>query len=453
MFFLFALLVLVNAVADNEKVILQYRYEVAGLPINMLDFGLALMLIVAIATMSRPKYQADRTHRVLFWTIGFLVFSLAFGVFGALKNNVELRYWVTVSRNVLMLPLCIFLGYHVVRTPRHALWASYVMILASVASGIFVLLFVRETGEVLSTFDKLRKTSYGGDAGLLGMCFLAFAVVSRLRFLPTILSVLLILFSAVCFFSLPHRSNWVMAVLTLLFSLLVLPRVTFGRKLGYSLFLGAAMGVTMLAAIGAYSQLTGRNFQEYIEQRINSLMPWAVEEAGNKDVKAWETRIPGAVREFQMWTESPLTGKGFGIQMEEEESRLSEGAGGFNHNVWTASLAQSGVWGLLGYILPSISSMLIGFRLVRESNDKGLLYMGAMGAILGCATFFYSFMTMSINTQRQAIHLGLICGMVYRCRAIQLTMAREYAGYLDPGELPLEGWADDTLGLASAEGY
>jgi hypothetical protein len=106
--------------------------------------------------------------------------------------------------------------------------------------------------------------------------------------------------------------------------------------------------------------------------------------------------------------------------------------------VWTSSLAQSGILGLLGYMVPPVSMMLIGWRLVRQSNDKGLLYMGAMAAVVGCSAFLLSFMTLSINTQRQAISLGLLCGMVYRCRAIQLTMARarEYTGYLDEGELP-----------------
>jgi O-Antigen ligase len=438
MFILFVLLVLVNSLADNDKVILEYRYEVAGLPINMLDFGLAVMFVAALATMNRPKQHTDRTHPLLYWTIGFLSASVVCGIFGAFRNNVELRYWVTIMRNVMTLPLCIFLGYHLIRTPRHAKWATYVMILGSIGSGIFVLLFVRESGEALKTFDMLRSTTHGGDAGLYAMAFLAFAVIARAQFLPTWLSLALIPFSALCFFSLPHRSSWVTGAATMAFAVWLLPHVKFGRKAVFAFGLGALLSVSIVMAISAYSQLTGKDFGGYIENRLRSLLPGEDEYAGIADRKAWATRLPGVVREFELWIKSPLTGQGFGIQTQEEVGRMSEGAGSFRHNVWSASLAESGIFGLLGYMVPPITAMFIGFRLVRQAPDRGTLYLGALGAVVGCAAFFYSFMTLSINTQRIAIPLGLVCGMVYRCRAMQLTVAREYAGYVDsPEELSM----------------
>ena len=141
---------------------------------------------------------------------------------------------------------------------------------------------------------------------------------------------------------------------------------------------------------------------------------------------------------------------------------MSSGHGSFSHNVWTSSLAQSGILGLLGYMVPPISMMLIGWRMIRQSNDKNLLFMGALAAVVGCSAFLLSFMTLSINTQRQAITLGLLCGMLYRCRAIQLTMAREYAGYLEEGELPVYeqameadvyAWGPGSGGYGAGQSY
>jgi hypothetical protein len=437
MFLVFLLVFLVNSLADNDKFILKWRYEVAGLPINVLDFGIVLLLAVALATLNRPKYQTDRTHPLLFWSIGLLAGSLLMGVFGSLANGIPLRFWATGTRNLMMLPLCIFLGYHLISAPRMALWTTWVVVIGSIGSAIFVLLFVRESAEMLNSFDRLRKTSYGGDSGLYAMSFLAFTVVAGIRFAPRLMTWLLIPFLAVCYFSLPHRSSWVAGAGTLLFAMLVLPKVSILRRVGYTWVVQLTVGVCIIIGIGMYSQLTDRDFGQYVEKRLRTLMPWKDEDAGARDVKAWDSRIPGAVRELKIWMESPLTGQGFGNQADEEKYGFSEGAGGFSHNVWTASLAESGILGLLGYTLPPITMMLIGWRMIRQSNDRNLLFMGALGAVVGCSAFLLSFMTLSINTQRQAITLGLMCGMLYRCRAIQLTMAREYAGYLDEGELPV----------------
>jgi hypothetical protein len=452
MFWLFAILVLVNGTVDNEKVILYYRYEIAGLPINMLDFGLAVLFIIALALLNKPKFLVERTHPLLKWNIGILLVSFFLGILGAVRNEVDIRFWVTVARNVLMLPLCIFLGYHLITTPRTAKWATYVMVLASLGSALFVLLFVRETGEslsALSSFDKLRSTTYGGDAGLSAMAFLAFSLVAGARFFPTWVCLVMIPFAAVGFFSLPHRSAWVSGTGTVLFATMLLPRVKFGRKFSIGLVLFLTIVPTMFVAVAAYSKLTGKDFGSYVTRRIRSLLPGEQEEVRHK---AWESRLPAIKRELEIWLKNPLMGQGFGIQMHEEANGML--TGGARHNVWSSSLAESGIFGLLGYTLPPLTAMILGYRLVRQSTDLGTFYLGALGAISGCWALSISFMTLSINTQRQAIPLGLLCGMVYKCRDIQLTIAQQYgySDYAQTGELPLE-FAEGDIALASADAY
>ena len=435
MFWLFAILVLVNGTVDNEKVILRYRIDVGGMPINILDLGLGLMFIFAVASLNRAKFQVDRTHPALKWSLAVLIGSFLLGIFGAVRNDVELRYWATIARNVMTLPLCIFLGYHLIRTPRQVGWAAYFMVAASLGSAIFALLFVRETGEQISgltSCDRLRSTSYGGDLGLSAMAVLAFGMVAGARIFPTWVSLMLIPLAGVGYFSVPHRSNWVVGALTLVYAAFFLPRVKFGRRVSVSLALAVGLALCMFVAVGMYSRMTGRDFGEYVAKRLQSLLPG--DELGGQR-KAWASRLPGAKREFAIWMQNPAMGQGFGIQMEEEATGRSSGYGSFRHNVWTASLAESGIFGLLGYTLPPLFAMVIGYRLVRQAGDRGTLFMGALGSVVGCAALLFSPLTLSINIQRVAIPVGLACGMVFKTRAMQLTAAHQQ-GYLDPGDIP-----------------
>ena len=434
MMLLFAILMLVNYTTDKDRFLFAYRISVGGLPINILD-GLTLLgLALACFAMTRPTLEGERTHRGLYWVIGFNVLSIILGTVGAMINDVGMREVAWGVRSVGTLAGCVFIGYQVARTPAAAKWAAYVLLVSSALSAVVVLLFVQETGEALQTtgtsLDKLRNVSYGGDAGLLAAAFLCFALVDRVRVMPVWASLGVMLVGALGVYSLPHRSGWVMATGTLLFALLWLPRAPAGRKVRVAGGMVLLMAVVFGIAITAYSRATGRDFQKYLTTRVMSLLPG--EQSGVKG-KAWSTRTGPALVELQQWLKNPVMGQGFSIQAKLEQEMGLAGYG-FRHNVWTASLAESGPAGWAGYMLPPILCMVVGFRVVRARTDTGTLLVGAMAAVHGCAAFLISFMSFSINLQRQAIPLGLMCGLVLRCRAMQLSYLEQYAGYVEPGQ-------------------
>ena len=150
--------------------------------------------------------------------------------------------------------------------------------------------------------------------------------------------------------------------------------------------------------------------------------------------------MPAILLELKIWSESPIVGQGFAIQ-----SRVETELGvayGVNHNVWTSALAQCGLPGFLGYFVPSLGCLVVGFRMLRDQTERNLAIFGAFAAIAGAVALLWCTLSMSLNQQRPAIMMGLVFGMAFRARAMQLTLARQYEGYLEPG-----AWIDE------AEGY
>ncbi len=135
--------------------------------------------------------------------------------------------------------------------------------------------------------------------------------------------------------------------------------------------------------------------------------------------------------ELQLWSESPLIGKGFAVS-----ARFQAEAGtelGMNHNVWTAALAESGPIGLAAYFVPIFGTIIVGYRMWRDQTDRDLALLGALAAIVGFVAFLWGSLSLSINQQRLAILVGLMFGIAFRCRAMQLTLQRQqlYDGYED----------------------
>jgi hypothetical protein len=192
-----------------------------------------------------------------------------------------------------------------------------------------------------------------------------------------------------------------------------------GRRVALAALGGLVIGATLLTGAVVISRITGRDFQKYvIEKRLKQLAPWLDEET---KVTVTGTRLPGIIAELNLWMESPLIGNGFAVSSRVE---AEEGEMGMNHNVWTSSLAQYGPVGLFAFAVPVVGCMLVGYRLSRSDTDFYMSIFGALGSIVALTAFLLASITMSINQQRLAMLMGLIFGMTFRCRAMQLTLAR-----------------------------
>ncbi len=446
---LFAILVLLDFTLSTDFMF-NFRLEVAGLPLNVLDGLIVLTFVHQLVRSRRSDFRADRVHPLLVWSVVILVLAVLVGVMGSMMNGTRARDWITAMRNVAMLPLAIFIGYMVVRTPRSTRTITYIWLLGAVLSGIALLFLVRDTAEQVKwgkSFDQLRGIRQGGDAGLTAMAFFAFALVAGVRVLPRVLMVAFLLLSAAAFFSLPHRGNYVVGACTLLFAVLALPRVPWGRRLGMMAVGMVFMAVALLSMGAVISQLTGRDFKTYVvEKRIKELLPGFDEET---KTTVLATRLPGILAELSLWLENPLTGQGFAIgrQYEEEHGEIGMGT---NHNVWTSALAQMGPIGFLGYAIPVIGSIVVGFRIWRDQTDRDMSILGAIGAITGAYSFLWATISQTINQQRLAILVGLMFGIVFRVRAMQLTVARQQVeeAYGEPLYEPMGYDREDSLRVA-----
>src|SRR6266700_3800768 len=258
--FLFAILMFLNATVSND-LLFRFRWDIGGLPINAIDALTVLFLARQLFRSRSEDFQADRMHPLLAWSIALLLTASLFGIFGAITNGIGFRKWVTVLRNLLVLPMAILAGYNLVRSPRYAKPILYVWLIASYLSALSVLFMVRMTAEGVregSSFDQLRVIAYGGDAGLGAAALLAFAFVARVRLIRWWwLSLGLFLTAAVGYFSIPHRGNYLLGALTLLFAPIILPKVSWGRRLGMSTVGMVALAATLFAGVAAMSKFTG----------------------------------------------------------------------------------------------------------------------------------------------------------------------------------------------------
>ena len=422
---LFVILMLINCTVPNEM-LFDYRFDMGGFPVNALDVLLGLLFLQQVFAPGRDKFHTERTHPLLYWSLGLLVAAMFFGIAGAAIGGTGVRQYVTALRNLATLPASIFIGYTLLKNPQRVKPINYIWLFGSVLSAIALLFLIRETGEMVAqgkSLDELRLIRYGGDTGLAAAGLLAFVLVSRIRLLPRALTLGLFLLTVAGVFAPPHRGAYVTGVLILMFSALVLPRVPVGRRFGMATVGALVIGSTLLSGAIMMSRLTGRDFKTYvIEKRLKQLAPWLDEET---KVTVTGTRLPGIIAELKVWSESPLIGQGFAISTRVEAETGMEL--GMNHNVWTSALAQYGPVGFFAFAVPLVGAAVVGWRMVRAQTDLQTTILGALAAIMGTTAVIWATLSLSINQQRLAMLFGLMFGMAFRCRAMQLTLAKQQA--------------------------
>lgn len=444
MWILVAAAILVNSVANNRTFFLEYRIDFAGMPINILD-GLTLAGLLASFLPQRRAVLTGRPHPLLIWILVFFLLATLAGTFGAVIEEVRFSALVIGLRNTLTVPAAVWLGYRVIATPRKALTMGYVIALGSLLSAIFALVFVRDATETIAVeeaaFDLLRTPVVGGDAGLLLACLIPFCLVERSRLLGGWWGLPFLATCGAAMLLLPHRSAWLYAGVTIGFAAFILPRSNPRRKAGVTFACMLVLILAALVSLNVVTQLTGRDFKSYLGERLASMMP-----GGDGGAKAWDTRTPGLVRELELWASNPILGRGFNYQNIDE---LTHPGIGYNHTPWVSVTCQMGIAGLVAFFLAICGPILVGWRMVRQRIDRRSLLLAAAGAAYCFSSAVLGWLSMSWNTQRQALAVGLLAGMLLRCRAMQLATAG-VAEEADP--LPLEFGAGPAFSAAYGQG-
>ncbi|CAN5715332.1 hypothetical protein BH09PLA1_BH09PLA1_34760 [soil metagenome] len=433
--FLFIYTIL-NAIVSSAGFQNIYRIGVAGVEVGVMEGLLTLGLIFAAiwGGSSNPRHDpVDRAHPVYAICLSCLFFGLLCGIFGMFFHDADLRSKLVFTREYFGMPAAVFTGYRLLPSLRAAAKVPYAFVLGGIGTAIFLMAaFARgsERYALHGDTNALRTVQFITNYAGVACALLLYSVFSGVKLFPTVLALAMAGFCFVGQLAPLHRSDWVAQVA----AIAAIPiGLRPGERLRQSfrlILVGGALVISLYAGLHVASAVTGRNFHKTFDDRVASLMPG--ERVRTSDQKAWDTRLPAIQLELQMWLTNPLMGKGFGAQ--EASGLASDVGGGFHHNAYTSTLAQVGLFGFIGVVLAVWSPVFVGMKLVRSGTDRGSVLLGGLGIVTGVQQGVLGMATASFNGYRMAMMIGLISGMCFKARDIQLTAARRNAEFgLAPG--------------------
>ena len=415
---------LLDAILNNNTFVLEYRVNLAGMPINIYDGLTALLFLGCLIPRSgrRHYFHADHTHGLLI--AACIAFSLAFliGVFGAAIHGVNPRDMFTSARNLATFPLFLVIAYRLTMNFPRCIWLLRMEIVAGVAAAVLIAWsFLVRGQEVfhLRDVNLLRESQYVSNFAGIAAALLLYMVVSDVTLMPRLLAIIL---AICCFggqFATLARSDWVACMSGIVVVFFLLPKKQRFVRAVASLAGIAGLLVALWIGITLADRITGHDLQSVMIDRVRSLLPGYTRDTGR--AQAWDTRTEAAAEELILWMQSPVIGRGLAIQNQEENALMGYS---FKHNAWTSTLAETGLIGFSGMLLVFGGVVLVGARMVRDRLDRTSVLVGALGVITGVHMAVLGVTTMSFNGQRPAILVAIVGGLVWRCRAMQQTVIR-----------------------------
>jgi hypothetical protein len=433
------LLTFFNALADNDLV-LRYRFSAGGFPVGAFDILLLGLGPIAVMLSRRNAYPTARPHPILPWIFILFTAAVVAGSIGSVMSGVGLRNSVTSLRNLTALPVAVWLGYYLVlqfySAEKLCRWHVYV----GIVTACFVLLYFGRKATVLApdgSLDTLRAMKYVAVYCGMAAVLLLYTVVSGVRLFRPWLAILLCGFCFLGQFATLSRSDWLAVWVAVVVVYFRLPSAKRGGKLTAAVIGPPVAAAFLWIGLVTASALTGTDFTKKMVTRLESMLP--NDEPGVKATKAWDTRLQSTLVELKWWAGSPLIGRGFGIHDLKRAGLSERQQMGLRHNTWVATLAESGLVGFSAMALVVGGTYVVGRRMVRDWTDRGTVLVGALGVVTASIYLTLGVTTMAFNQMRGAIPLGIVCGIVLRCRAMQQTalaaqqqQQAAYAGYDDP---------------------
>jgi hypothetical protein len=415
-----ALLVVLNAFANNVEFVNTYRVYIGGIPANIFD---GLIILGFIFAVMRPRssegyIKTDRTHPVLTWLLIIFTIATIGGMIGASMNGASMRQIMTSARNFIAAPVSVYLAYFLTGNLKSSRRFLYISVIAGLAVSFMIVVFFKEKTEAgVSDINAIRAVAYISAYAGLAMALLVFSLSAGIKILWLPFALMAVFACLIGQFTTLSRSDWLAASMAVLTMFILVPKHQRMRSiLRASLALPFLVGSMYVGLEGA-SRLTGKDMFAKMHQRVESMLPG--DRPGVKS-KAWATRLPGTLRELREWTRSPFIGGGFSIQ----DTPQMEGAiyGGLRHNSWSATLAETGSFGFAGFALMVGSCIFIGRRMVKERTDQTTMLIGALGVATGVFFIFHGLATMSFNQMRWGLPLFITTGVLLRTRAMQLAL-------------------------------
>jgi hypothetical protein len=412
------LLTFVNALADNDLV-LRYRFTVGGFPVNVFDVLILVIGPIAVALTRRNAVPTGRYHPMLPWIFVLFIAAALGGLLGSVMSSIPLRATITTLRNLISLPICIWLGYCLMLRPRSAERVCYAHVIVGIATAFFVLFSFGRKAAVMNPgggLETLRAVKYVAVYAGIAAVLVLYASVSGVRMFRLAIAILVCSFCFLGQLATLSRGDWLALFTAVSVVYFLLPAARRGGKVAAALVgLPVAVGCVWIGLFAA-SVATGTDFNKKMTDRLMSMLPG--EQPGVKK-KAWDTRLASTFVELKWWSESPLVGRGFGIHEAKFRSLSQDQAMGLRHNTWSSTLAETGIIGFSAMALVVVGTFVVSRRMVRDWTDRGTVLVGALGVVTASIFGVLGVTTMAFNQMRGAIPLGIVCGIILRCRAMQ----------------------------------
>lgn len=404
-----------------------FLYEVTsisfgGIRITLLD---VLVFLGPVLTLfpgwSRKAMPVGQAHPAFRWGEVLLLAAILSGALIGLSNFYPdyAKFYLQPFRTLLIVPLVLYTSYRALGNPAQLRTAVMILLLASLASGVAIIITGGQTATEIAerslAFDELRETQAqnAGEGGRLAAAMLVFSFVSGYRLLPKPFAVIGLAIASLGMMLMVHRSSWLVSAAVVIYAGAFLWPGQHARKF---LIGTVSIGLIAIVAIGSVvilEQVTQKDFSRWAIERVESLLPDDTSES-----KAWDTRVPGMLLELKLWIMNPLFGRGFGFQ-EAHVIETGEGAS-FRHTPWVSTLGETGLIGFAAFLILIGSMFVVGKRLVRQTDNRWLVFLGAAGACTGLEMFLNGAFTLSWNAPRHAVNLAVIAGLVLRARDLML---------------------------------
>lgn len=425
------LLTLVNACLKSAWINSGYlRINIGSFPVNINDMIIVAAVLVSLIPKGQYYFETERPHPGLAWAIGLFLLAVLSGGIGAMHNGATARQISTTSRNLFEIPVLVYLGYRLMPRPSASIFFCYIVVLAGVCASLMISTnFGGQIEDLQGGKDiiSVRIVDFVANYGGLASALLLFSLGSGAT--PLFRPWIAVPLAAICYvgqFATLGRSDWLALTAGIGAAIVIMPKYRRGSKIAFTAVVLPIMAVVLYVGMLGASSISGKDVVAKMRDRVITMLPG--EHEGVK-AKAWDTRLGGAFSELTLWSQSPIVGRGFGIQDTQTDDSTS-----YRHNTWTSTLAESGLVGFSAMALLCVGQIVVGRRMVRDHLDRSSVLIGGLGVITGVHFIIHGYCTMSFNQVRWAIPLALSYGMVMRCRAMQLAMATEYQGYLPTEE-------------------
>jgi len=450
------LLTLFNAGAHQLDVINAMRFDFGRISLGVMELSAMVLFVYALIFGSSisSRYPNHRTHPAFAVTLGLLVAGFIVGSIGSFIEHVPLELYLRQARELGTWPVFMFVGYRLLGSPRSAIRFVYVLIIAGTLTATMLLTNFGSKSEGIEWHDNFNvvRTSWyiGAYAGMAAMT-LGHSLATKSKLLPMIIAAPLACYCLAGQCAPLHRGDWLAMILCTGGLVSLVPP---GKRVATALRGLVVVGVLALGlvvAITIVSSTTNRNFGEYVQNRLVSLLP--SERQTTHDTKAWDTRVGSIQQELDIWATNPLIGRGIEIQAGMVVRGTLSNTMAYHHNGWASILAQMGLVGFAGYMMIVGGLFWIGRKVALRSPDRRLRLVGVV-AFLGAIYMIAGVAAGPIWATRYAILFGTLCGMAYRCLDMMPIGATDQA-FIDQASMDQAGLPDsmESEWVHASEGF